>query len=86
MSAQIRRAAASVCANIAEGTGRRSTKELVQFLTIARGSLAETTCFIALSKDLGFIEGHVADELEHRYRGLDAGLNALQVSLQKSGS
>ena len=39
MTAQIRRAAASVAANIAEGYGRESTGSFVQFLRIAQGSL-----------------------------------------------
>jgi len=51
---QLRRAAASVPANIAEGFGRRTTKDFVRCLDIAGGSLEETRYFLRLSKDLGY--------------------------------
>ena len=50
---QLRRAAYSIPANMAEGFGRRSTKELLQFLAIANGSIEEIRYFIFLSCDLG---------------------------------
>jgi four helix bundle protein len=50
---QVRRSAASVPADIAEGFGRRTTKELLQFLVNANGSLEETRYFLILSRDLG---------------------------------
>ena len=52
---QIRRAVTSVSANIAEGFGRRTAKDKLQFYVIAYGSLLETKNFIYLSQRLGFI-------------------------------
>jgi len=53
--AQVRRSAASVTANIAEGFGRATTRELLRSLQIARGELEETRSFMLLSLDLGRI-------------------------------
>lgn len=52
---QIRRAAASVAANIVEGYSRKSKKEFIQFLYQARGSLDEVIYFLILSKDLHYL-------------------------------
>ena len=52
---QIRRAVISIPSNIAEGSGKKSSKEQVHFLEIAYGSLMEVYCQIILSKDLEFL-------------------------------
>ncbi len=50
---QIRRAVVSVASNIAEGCGRQTAKDTINFLHISRGSLyeVETQCFIALDQN-----------------------------------
>jgi four helix bundle protein len=51
---QLRRAAASVPANISEGFRRRTKIEKKRFVTIAHGSLEEARYFLILSRDLGY--------------------------------
>ena len=54
--AQLRRAAVSVPSNIAEGQARQSTREFLQFLSHASGSIAEVETQLLLSVDLGYCE------------------------------
>lgn len=61
---QLRRAVSSIPANIVEGFYRGSKKELVQFLTIARGSCGESRYLVLLAKDLGYITRVQFDELD----------------------
>lgn len=52
---QVRRAAISVSANIAEGYERKYRKEYIQFLMIAKGSLGELETYLLFARDLGYI-------------------------------
>lgn len=58
---QIRRAAISVMSNIAEGFERRSRREFAQFLSIARGSVAEVRSQLHLAIDLGYVDAATFD-------------------------
>jgi len=63
MTSQLRRAAASVPTNIAEGRGRRSDGDFVRFLSIAMGSASELDYLILLSRDLNLMNEMPADAL-----------------------
>ncbi len=78
---QMKRAAVSVPSNIAEGSERNNTRELIQFLYVARGSLAELQTQIKLARRLHKIEGVV--EMEEIGVRISRGLANLIKSLQK---
>ena len=63
LTPQIRRCAISVPSNIAEGHGRNSAKDSLQFFHIARGSLYELETQIYLAFDLGFISENTCNEI-----------------------
>ncbi len=62
LAGQLQRAAVSVPANIAEGQARQYTKEFLQHLAIANGSLAEMETHIQIAERLGYIKGCVVRE------------------------
>jgi len=76
LAQQMRRAAVSIPSNIAEGAGRNGTKEFLNFLGIARGSLAELETQLQLAVMLDFVPSdHVAFELADRAGKLLTGLH-----------
>ena len=63
LTSQVRRASASIPANIAEGFGRVGNAELARFLQIAMGSACEVEYHILLAKDLNLLTQKIYDDL-----------------------
>lgn len=84
LSSQIRRAAASVPANIAEGYGRGTTKNFVHFLRIAQGSLREVETFAILAAKLKYRGENDAAALHARITRISKMLRGLIRALEKT--
>ena len=82
LTSQVRRAAASVAANIAEGAERDGTREFLQFLGIASGSLAETETFLILAERLGLVLGQDSNPVLEQAATVGRMLNGLKRSLR----
>ena len=74
LTSQLRRSAASIGANIAEGCGRRSDGEFTRFLQIARGSASELEYHLLLARDLHLLQ-------EDGFRKLDGQVAEVQRML-----
>ncbi len=81
LSDQMRRAANSVCANIAEGFSRYHTKDKIKFYYNARGSLSETQSHILIAKELDYLNSEVAAELQKRLNVIKQMINAMINSI-----
>ena len=75
---QLRRAVISIPSNIAEGSGRSSSKEQVHFLEIAYGSLREVECQMDIACDLGYINSSQLDQVSEQIRKVTAKLSGLR--------
>ncbi len=81
VTGQMRRAATSIPANLAEGCGRRSDGELLRFVQIARGSASELEYHLLLARDLGFISSDEYCDFEPRVLEVQRMLTALAQTL-----
>ena len=83
-TAQLRRSALSISANIAEGCGKRSRAEGIRYLEIAAGSTAETVHHLTMAADLGILPirecTRLADESEQIGRMIRALINRFPAS------
>jgi four helix bundle protein len=83
LTSQVRRAAVSIPSNVAEGAARRTTGEFLQFVGMARGSLAEAETQLLLAERLGYIPRSDASALLLAATDISRMLVALSASLTR---
>lgn len=83
LSSQIRRAAVSIPSNIAEGQGRRSTKEFIRHLSISHGSLRETETQNLIAEMQGYISAEESTHVMDKCAEVGKLINGLANSLKE---
>ena len=86
MTTQMRRAASSIPANIAEGFGRDQRKPFVQFLRVAQGSLKELETHTLLAMRVGLLDKENAGLLSVRYEKLGKMMRSFIRSLEAAAA
>jgi len=79
---QLEGAATSVAMNIAEGKGRQTTKEFIQFLYIARGSLFEVITLLIILQRLGWVEEKKVSKFQSLAEEIVKMINSLIKSMR----
>jgi len=83
-TSQVRRAALSISANIAEAFGRSHSLDKIKFYYIARGSVTETQSHLEYGKRVGYIDPKSAQELDSSLAVIHNDLNRVIATLRKS--
>jgi four helix bundle protein len=81
VASQLRRAALSIPANIAEGCGKSSRKETVRFLQIAAGSAHEVENHLLIASDLGYVPAPLREQKLSELKTIQRMLGALMRKL-----
>jgi len=81
LCSQVRRAAVSIAANIAEGSGRNSDKDFAHFLELSYGSAMELASHLFLAGDLGYVEPKSVESVLEQINSLAMRIAALNRSL-----
>jgi four helix bundle protein len=84
MTSQLRRAAASIPLNAAEGAGRGTDRDFARFVRIALGSANELDYALRLARDLGYLAPGDQKELQERVERVRRMLSGLSRALSKN--
>ena len=84
LTSQLQRAAVSIPSNIAEGHQRRHSKEFLQHLSIAYGSLAELETHVEIASRLDYIDEDYANTVLNQTAEIGRMINGLRKSIEKS--
>jgi four helix bundle protein len=82
LTSQLRRSAASVPTNIAEGCKRQGQQDFARFLNIAEGSSSETEYLVMLSSDLGYFLGNEPEHLLGEISEIARMLHSLRAKIE----
>jgi len=85
LTSQIRRSAASVCANLAEGCGRRTDADFARFVQIALGSASELEYHVLLAGDLKLLDAAQSTALDVSVTNVKRMLTGLARKLRANG-
>jgi len=85
LTTQLRRAASSVPANIAEGCGRNSTADFLRFLHIATGSASELEYHVLLARDLNLLDQATCEKLDRQVTEVKRMMSAFTAKLIAEG-
>jgi four helix bundle protein len=80
---QLRRSAASVAANLVEGSSNLSNAEFARFIGMALGSAREAGYHLRLARDVGVLDAREANRLSTRFDGLAAMLHRLRTIVRQ---
>ena len=80
---QLESACTSIAMNIAEGKGRQTTKEFIQFLYIARGSLFEVITLLVILQKVGWIDKEKVIEFQKLAEEITKMINSLIKSMRQ---
>ena len=83
LTSQIRRAAISIPANIAEGRGKRSTRDFMRYIHIAYGSACELETLLIIAGNLGYVTREQCESLFPDIERICRMLNGMLAGLEK---
>ncbi len=83
LRSQLTRAVVSVASNIAEGSRRKSTKDLLHFLGIALGSVSEVETQLIIAREVGLLQQDEIDQSLQMIDSISRGIVKLRQNLEK---